>query len=73
MPVQLRTSLTDVHGKVVASQSEVLDVAQFGQGRAADHYLALPLGSLAPGEYLLQIQTEMGARAAGRAVRFSVK
>ena len=72
-PVQLRSSVIDAQGQVVASESAVLDVAQFAKGRTADHYLALPLASLAAGEYLLRIETGMGGRSAGRALRFSVK
>jgi hypothetical protein len=73
VPVQLRSSIVDAKDKVVASEASVLDVPQFAKGRAADHYLALPLTTLAPGEYLLKIETTMGARTAGRAMRFIVK
>lgn len=72
LPVSLEISVLDAQGKVVASQSAGLDAAQFEKGRAADHYIALPLAGLAPGEYLLRAQAEMGTRIAGRALRFSV-
>jgi hypothetical protein len=72
LPVQLESSVIDAQGLVVARESARLDAAQFENGRSADHYLALPLVGLAPGEYLLRIETEMGARVAGRAVRFSI-
>ena len=49
------------------------DTAQFAAGRAADHYMTLPLATLAPGEYLLKVEAAMGARVAGRAIRFHVK
>jgi hypothetical protein len=73
VPVQLRSSIVDAHDKIVASEASVLDVAQFAKGRTADHYVTLPLTTLAPGEYLLKVETTMGARTAGRAMRFIVK
>ena len=72
-PVQLRASVTDAEGRVVGSESAALEVAQFAKERTADHYLALPLATLAAGEYLLRIETEMGTRSAGRVLRFRVK
>jgi hypothetical protein len=72
-PVQLRASVTDAEGRVVGSESAALEVAQFAKERTADHYLALPLATLGAGEYLLRIETDMGARSAGRALRFRVK
>ena len=72
LPVHLESSVIDAQGLVVARESARLDAAQFEKGRSADHYVTLPLVGLAPGEYLLRIETEMGARVAGRAVRFSV-
>ena len=72
LPLAVQSSVIDAQGRVVASESARLDAAQFEKGRAADHYVALPLVGLAPGEYLLRVQVEMGARTAGRALRFSV-
>ncbi len=71
--MQLRASVTDAEGRVVGSESAALEVAQFAKERTADHYLALPLATLAAGEYLLRIEAEMGARSAGRVLRFRVK
>jgi VWFA-related protein len=73
LPVQLRAAVLDAQGTVVASEATALLSAQFDNARTADHYVALPLAGLAPGEYLLRIETEMGARTAGRALRFTVK
>lgn len=72
VPVDVQSSVIDAQGRVVASESARLAAAQFEKGRAADHYVALPLAGLAPGEYLLRVETRMGARIAGRALRFSV-
>ena len=73
LPVELRTSVIDAEGKAVASASDLLAATQFSNGRTADHYITLPLATLSQGEYLLRLEARMGERAAGRAVRFSVK
>jgi VWFA-related protein len=73
LPVLLRASVLDAGGRAVAGEATTLDASQFAKGRAADHYLGLPLAGLGPGEYLLRIEAEMGQRIAGRAVRFSVR
>jgi VWFA-related protein len=72
-PVQLRASLIDVQGRIIASDSSAIDVVRFANERTADHYFALPLATLAAGEYLLRIETDMGERSAGRVLRFSVR
>ena len=71
-PVQLRSTIVDARGAVVAGESSTLGAEQFGTGRTADHYLTVPLATLAPGEYLLQVETTMGSRVAGRAMLFIV-
>jgi hypothetical protein len=73
LPVQLRSSVLDAHGKDVAREVIVLDVGRFDKGRTADHFFALPLSSLVPGEYVMQIEASMGHHTAGRATRFTVK
>jgi hypothetical protein len=72
VPVQLRSSLVDAHDRVISSDAVVLDVGKFANGRTADYFITLPLTALA-GEYLLRVETTMGARTAGRAMRFVVK
>lgn len=69
-PVQLRSTIVDARGTVVAEQTTTLDPGQFGSNRTADRYLNVPLESLAPGDYLLKVETTMGKRTAGRAMRF---
>ena len=73
LPVQLQSSVIDAQGRVVAKESTGSTPRSSRRTAALnrDHF-ALPLVGLAPGEYLLRIETEMGARVAGRAVRFSV-
>jgi len=71
-PVQLRSSVFDAHDRMVADETSVIDPGAFAT-RTADHYVTLPLTTLAPGEYLLEVKTTMGQRTAGRALRFAVK
>jgi hypothetical protein len=72
LPVDVKSSVIDQQGRVVASESARLNARQFAKGRAADHYVSLPLAGVSPGEYLLRVETQMGARMAGRALRFTV-
>lgn len=72
-PVQLQSSIVDASGAVVAGETRTLEAARFGAGRTADQYFTLPLATLAPGDYLLEVKTAMGGRAAQRAVRFTVR
>ena len=51
----------------------MLEVGEFAKARTADYYVTLPLAALAAGDYLLKVETTMGARTAGRAMRFVVK
>jgi VWFA-related protein len=73
LAVQLRSSVLDDQGRVVASDVTVLNPTRFETGRTADHFFALPLSNLVPGEYLMQIEASMGDHTAGRATRFTVK
>jgi VWFA-related protein len=73
LPVQLQSTLVDSQGAIVATESRAIETAEFTTGRAADHYVALPLATLAPGDYLLKVEATMGGRIAGRAMRFQVK
>jgi VWFA-related protein len=72
VPVQLQSTLVNARGGIVATESNTLAAADFASGRAADHYVTLPLTTLEPGDYLLKIEAKMGARVAGRALRFQV-
>jgi VWFA-related protein len=72
MPVQLQSTLIDARAATVASDSNTIAATEFAGGRAADHYVTLPLTTLAPGDYLLKVEAKMGARVAGRALRFHI-
>ena len=71
--MQLRSSIVDDHDRVVATEAGVLDAGEFAKARTADYYVTVPLSTLAAGEYLLKVETTMGTRTAGRAMRFVLK
>jgi hypothetical protein len=68
----VKSTIVDARGTVVATEAKTLDAASFATGRAADYYIAAPLATLAAGDYLLKVETTMGGRVAGRALRFVV-
>jgi hypothetical protein len=68
----VQSTIVDARGAVVATETKMLEAASFAAGRAADYYVAVPLASLAAGDYLLKVETTMGTRVAGRAIRFVV-
>jgi hypothetical protein len=73
LPVHVRTFLVDANGQTVTGESVVLTEAQFDSGRSHDHFITLPIANLPSGEYLLRIESAMGGRVAGRAVRFRLR
>jgi hypothetical protein len=73
LPVRVRTFLVDAKGQTVTGESVVLTEAQFDSGRSHDYFITLPIANLPSGEYLLRIESEMGGRMAGRAVRFRLR
>jgi len=71
--VKVQSTIVDGRGSVVATETKMLDAGSFVTGRSADYYVAVPLSTLAAGDYLLKVETTMGTRVAGRAIRFVVK
>lgn len=72
-PVQLQSAIVDAGGTVVGTETKTVAPAQFATSRTADHYVSLPLGTLAPGDYLLKVEATMDTRVAGRVMRFVVR
>jgi VWFA-related protein len=70
--VDVRVAITDAAGKQVGASAERLDASQFRKDRSADHFMRLP-PTLPPGDYLLTVETSLGPRTAGRAMRFTVE
>jgi hypothetical protein len=52
--------------------SEDLEAMRFGDARAADYRLELPIAPLKPGAYLLRLEATLGEMTSSRDVRFVV-
>jgi len=70
--VEVRFAITDAGGKQVGASAETLEASHFGKDRSADHFVKLP-ETLPPGDYLLTVETSLGPRTAGRAMRFTIE
>jgi hypothetical protein len=57
---------------VASNQEGELEVGQFGDDRAADYRINVPIAHLPPGEYLLTIEAKLGARKVQRSARFTI-
>ncbi len=60
-------------GEAVLDEATTLNPGRFDEKRAADYTLNLPLARLAPGEYLLTVETTLDSHRERRDVRFTVK
>jgi hypothetical protein len=72
-PVQVRARIIDTQDRAVLDQTLDFPAQEFAATRDADCGLLLPITSLPAGEYLFSLEATMGARRAGRAVRFRVE
>jgi hypothetical protein len=72
-PVSVRDRSINTQDVAVRDQTLTLTPGQFAMHRTAIPRLALPVQNLSAGEYLLRIDSTMGERTAGRAVRFRVR
>jgi len=61
-PATLSARVLDAAGRVALDASRPLAPADFGDGRAADFRVDLPLSRLAPGPYLFTVEATRGAR-----------
>jgi len=57
---------------VASNHESMLDVENFSVARSADYEVSLPLEHLSPGQYLLEVTAQSGARHVTRTARFSV-
>jgi VWFA-related protein len=71
-PALVVTRITDDRNVVVSNLERSIEAAQFGDNRAADHRVDLPIAQLAPGEYLLTIEATLGTRRLQRSSRFTI-
>jgi hypothetical protein len=72
VPVRMSAKVTNERNGVSSNQEAVLEVDEFGDTRAADYRVALPVAHLAPGAYLLEVEAQSGARRMRRSARFAI-
>ena len=72
-PVDVSTRIVDATDRAVRDDRTTLGAEQFSRERAADVRTTLPVGQLAPGQYLLTITMRLGTRAVTRQARFTVR
>ena len=70
LPVSVRTSILDANGRAVRDQRLALTAKDFANRRAA---LALDIGQLPPGEYVLMLDASLGRHNASRTLHFAVQ
>ncbi len=73
-PLTLHVTILNDKGETALDRSDEIGAASFdAKTRAADERIALPLDKLAPGDYLLTVETSLGKTTARRDVRFTVR
>lgn len=72
-PVAFRATITDAVGLDVWSHADTVPASRFDARRAADVTFAVPLETLADGEYLLAISAATGENRRETHVRFTVR
>ena len=72
VPVSVRLTIADAHGKTVHEESVSLTAESF-HARRARLRLAVPLERLGPGDYALSIEGKTAQQVSGRALRFTVQ
>jgi hypothetical protein len=70
VPVSVRTSVLDSKGRTIREQRLALTVKDFTNRRAA---LALDLGQLPPGDYILSLDASLGRQTTSRILHFAVQ
>jgi hypothetical protein len=71
--VSISASIVDDHNRKRYGQDTAFEAAAFAATGAADYVVDLPLGELAPGEYLLSIDAKAASADVQRQVRFAIK
>ena len=70
--VSVRIQLRNGDDVMVLDRREMLDAAAFSRDRSADVNVALPVARLAPGPYLLTMESTAGKTTVRRVLRFDV-
>jgi hypothetical protein len=71
--VPIKVQIQNATGKSVFDRTDTVAADRFGEDRAADYQLRVPLATLVPGEYLLTFEATAGKVTARRDVRFQVR
>jgi hypothetical protein len=72
VPVRMTARVRNEQNAVASNHEGMLEVENFSGNRSADFEVTLPLAHLTPGEYLLEVDAQSGARHAIRTARFRV-
>ena len=72
VPVRMTARVKDEKNGIASNHEAMLEVANFSDNRSADFGVSLPLDHLSPGEYLLEVDAQSGARHVTRTARFEV-
>jgi VWFA-related protein len=72
VPVRMTARVKNEKNTIASNHESILEVANFSENRSADFGLSLPLDHLSPGEYLLEVDAQSGARRVTRTARFTV-
>jgi VWFA-related protein len=72
VPVRMTARVRNERNTIASNHEGMLEVANFSESRAADFAVPLPLDHLSPGEYLLEVDAQSGARHVTRTARFEV-
>jgi VWFA-related protein len=70
-PVRMTAKVTNERNVVTNTQEAMLEPENFSM-RSADYQVTLPLAHLTPGQYLLEVDAQSGARHVTRTARFSL-
>ena len=71
-PIALQVQLRSATGALVFQRQQDVPVTQFTSARSADILVDVPIARLAPGEYLLTLETTSGGEVVRRNSRFRV-
>jgi hypothetical protein len=72
LPVAATATIVDRMGAEVFSRTETMGTDRFVASRSADLLVTVPVGTLAPGPYLLTVTATRGATSARQQLRFTV-
>lgn len=72
VPVRMTARVRNERNDVASHYESMLEIENFSSNRSADFEVRLPLAHLSPGDYLLEVDAQSGARHAVRTARFTV-